>query len=76
MRKLRLLAAILALMTMVVVSSAVPAMAYHLPDCWYYDEDYGWYYWCDDDWYEDYADYGYDCWQWSEVFEEWQWDCE
>jgi hypothetical protein len=66
----------LALMAMVVVSAAFPAMAYHNDGCWAYDEDYGWYYWCDDDWYDDYDDYGYDCWEWSAVFEEWQWDCD
>jgi len=76
LRNLKLLAAMLALMAMVVVSAAFPAMAYHNDNCWAYDEDYGWYYWCDDDWYDDYDDYGYDCWEWSAVFEEWQWDCD
>ena len=75
MRSLKLLAAMLALMTMVLMSSALPAMAYHDPDCWEYYPGYGWYYWCDDDddsWGGDEED----CWEWSAVFERWRWDCD
>ena len=75
MRNLKRLAAMLALMAMLVVSTAFPAVAYHHPDCWAFDEDSGWYYWCDD---VEEANWGgdeEDCWEWSDVFEEFQWEC-
>ncbi len=73
LRRLKLLAGTLALMAMVVVSSS-PAMAYH-DDCWAWDPWYGWYYVCDDD-DDDWWGNEEDCWEWSDVFEEWQWDCD
>jgi hypothetical protein len=75
MRRMLSMFAAVAMMAMLVVSTAFPAMAYHQPDCWAYDDYFGWVYWCDD------VDYGppvgveEDCWEWSDVFEAFQWEC-
>jgi len=76
-----MLLSVAALMAATMVASAFPAMAYHEPECWIFDENFGWFYWCDDYYHGGYDDYGSDipvddCWEWSDVFEEWQWDCE
>src|SRR5829696_10021674 len=87
MRKLKLLAVLLALVGAMVILTASPAMAGHDDDGWWDDCDWawspgwGWFVVCDVD--DDFDRVGttfWDdddhCWEWSRVFEEWQWECD
>ena len=88
MRKLKLLAVLLALVGAMVILTASPAMASHDDDGWWDDCEWawspgwGWFVVCDVDedtfWADDsdFWDDDDDCWEWSWVFEEWQWECD
>ena len=88
MRKLKLLAVLLALVGAMVILTASPAMASHDDDGWWDDCEWawspgwGWFVVCDVDddfdrvgttFWDDDDDH---CWEWSRVFEEWQWECD
>jgi heme A synthase len=46
MRRIVLLLALVAVVAAIVAGSAVPAMAQGMNCAWYWDDWYGWYYWC------------------------------
>jgi hypothetical protein len=53
-RRIQLVLATLAIVVTALAAFPGPVMAqtYYYDDCWAYDVDYGWFYWCDD-YYED-----------------------
>ena len=87
MRKLKLLAVLLALVGAMVILTASPAMASHDDDGWWDDcrwawsPGWGWFVVCDVD--DDFDRVGTTswkdddhCWEWSWVHERWKWECD